>query len=586
MNTDFNHSELHLNIAEIFSQSSDGVNTVYFGRKQSSGNCCGEPSIVFGVNKKLPIDQVPSGELIPKTINITGVEYKTDVVETQVAKPLTCYRGGAFNSGANYQLAYGFYPQISGGVRIVPISSLNQYGPWRFNNANGTLGVLVKDSHDGTIVGLTNAHVAIADDLHTSYRKISEQTITTRDGQKSAKITGYYYKGAYDNITGTVRFNNRGGYNDVRFQDIMYSVGSTDYFNGGNPLPENIRKDLALGSTTIGTVKRYVPMKTGTSINNINLVDAAIFSIKKELMDINSTRLALIEKDRGLVLSDNNGGIFFGGVQTSINTLAMPFASTSELDGLMPGGPHEGIPVYSVGSRTGPKGLSCPLEVFAVGASQQVLHHGGGIATLGDAIGFRYRSYCKDIQNIFLNPDLKQFGTGETDEDLEYKLYPSYYGDSGSVVIGNFYGTMKIIGLVSALNTHTASCSLTLEYMTKKSLDLINRGILSADWASIFTDAIQSMAPDDPHSILSTWPRLNFTYPVAYVCRIDHIATSLGVESIPANSQMNTSYSASKPVNRDYILRPPGDTRAKIVYNGKTYYQAGLTDDPGDITDV
>ena len=94
------------------------------------------------------------------------------------------------------------------------------------------------------------------------------------------------------------------------------------------------------------------------------------------------------------------------------------------------------------------------------------------------------------------------------------------------------------------------------------------------------------MAPDDPHSILSTWPRLNFTYPVAYVCRIDHIATSLGVESIPANSQMNTSYSASKPVNRDYILRPPGDTRAKIVYNGKTYYQAGLTDDPGDITDV
>ena len=49
---------------------------------------------------------------------------------------------------------------------------------------------------------------------------------------------------------------------------------------------------------------------------------------------------------------------------------------------------------------------------------------------------------------------------------------------------------------------------------------------------------------------------------------------------------MNTSYSATNPRNRDYILRPPGDTRAKIVYNGKTYYQAGLTDDPGDITDI
>ena len=59
-----------------------------------------------------------------------------------------------------------------------------------------------------------------------------------------------------------------------------------------------------------------------------------------------------------------------------------------------------------------------------------------------------------------------------------------------------------------------------------------------------------------------------------YLCRIDHIADELGVEWFDPSGQL--SFVDENSI--EYITQPGGSADSTIVCDGKTYWQAGLTD--------
>ena len=155
----------------------------------------------------------------------------------------------------------------------------------------------------------------------------------------------------------------------------------------------------------IGQTLRYVPI----SKNNINFVDGAICSL--EAADVN------------IATSYQQAGV-------SDYTLPLPFASTSEIDNLLSTNPR----LYSSGRTTGPTGgVSCPVRVFAIFSSTILTYNLQGTPTI-----------CQFLDQItFVKP--------ENDPSLTTICSnPIYSGDSGSVLIADFGGVRKIIGLVFA----------------------------------------------------------------------------------------------------------------------------------------
>lgn len=102
----------------------------------------------------------------------------------------------------------------------------------------------------------------------------------------------------------------------------------------------------------------------------------------------------------------------------------MPFATTQELNNLLSSNPN----LYSTGRRTGPKGWSpissCILRVTEIGVNETLSGEEGD-------------SYWSDVIKM-------QYEDGAGS--------PARPGDSGSVVIADFSGTRKIVGLLFAGN--------------------------------------------------------------------------------------------------------------------------------------
>lgn len=215
----------------------------------------------------------------------------------------------------------------------------------------------------------------------------------------------------------------------------------------------------------IGIPKRFVPL----SLENRNIVDGALFTINTGVVDSNSSSQALLN-----------------------NSFAMPFCTTSEVNSLS----TNSYPIYSVGRSTGPKGTSCPLVVYGYGSI--------------------YIDYpLQDVWNtvIFSNSLFYRF--------LDESNLPIYPGDSGSAIIANINGTLKIAGLVYA-------------------------GDGNDD-------------PDNPESSLGV------------ACRIDDVAQQL---NISAWNGYNANFIGNTPKILT-LIRPHTDTRTSIVSGGKTFYYAG-----------
>lgn len=165
-------------IEELYESTPDYVG-VGFGIKSTNKERTGEHTVVFTVEKKRPIEEIPEDELLPKEIEIEGVVYKTDVVEIGKVETFACSTT-VLNDCYNWSLPFvyegniyggntppgnrGFIRPLKGGISI---TSQNQLGKV------GTLGFIAVDNDKNALVGVTNNHVVVGNAFYTALRNAS-----------------------------------------------------------------------------------------------------------------------------------------------------------------------------------------------------------------------------------------------------------------------------------------------------------------------------------------------------------------------------------------------------------------------------
>lgn len=224
-----------------------GVHFVVYGPKFKNGEYLKDKKcIVYGVEKKLPFSQLNDDQIIPKTINIDGVEYATDVIERKKLKPQLCFQP----NDPEVQFLRSRVRPLSGGLEISPVQSFVRNTNGTFSYWVGTLGFLAIDNSDGRLVGVTNAHVMLEDAFENSGKN--------RNGQTSSIADPKVYPGF-----GT--FPNR----------VLQFGSNTSTFN--------------FNTDAIGTPKRYIPFTP----TGINYVDGALFTINQGAVNSFSAAQAL-----------------------------------------------------------------------------------------------------------------------------------------------------------------------------------------------------------------------------------------------------------------------------------------------------
>ncbi|GGM69608.1 hypothetical protein GCM10012275_45080 [Longimycelium tulufanense] len=139
-----------------------GVVGVDIGEKVTGGRSTGRPAIVVYVQRKRPADEVSQSELIPEEID--GIA--TDVVEEdyvlhQVVLPI----GSEAGTPAPAEVARAIVGGLSmGPCRPIRLAPPDVPVPGEYSTA-GTTGAVVTDrGGSGTVMMLTNFHVACVDD--------------------------------------------------------------------------------------------------------------------------------------------------------------------------------------------------------------------------------------------------------------------------------------------------------------------------------------------------------------------------------------------------------------------------------------
>ena len=303
------NAQLKGKIQELYDNTPENVHGVALGRKQKNGQDTGKVSIVFYVDKKLPKDQIPEGEMIPSTMVVDGTVVETDVQEAVRSRLVTCYSAGDPNitrlQPANSKEA--FLNPMRGGQEIIQFPTNWAYNGTNWNIEIGTLGFFCVDDIDGKIVGVTNAHVAIKD-----FRFCSE-----RDAD------GY---NAHDNMLWNV---------DPSLGPFPQGALSA---NGISPLEwVGIR------------VKRY----SGVSETRTNYVDAAIMMMNPSFLDSNSYNI-------------------WGPIGVDLFSSPLPFATTAEIDALLSTNPRLFSTGRTSGPKGFADSSSCRLRVKSIGLAANV----------------------------------------------------------------------------------------------------------------------------------------------------------------------------------------------------------------------
>lgn len=403
---------------QIFLNTPEDI-SVGIGHKIQNGVNTGELSIIFLVEKKLPLSELNGDLILPTTIEIENEIFKTDVVEIGKFEPYQCntqflidngcydwIRGSTPNPPFN-TLATPNYSTLRPLVGGVSVKANNSY------NIKGTLGLIAKDRTTGAFVGLSNAHTIIGDAFFTIDRTNIAQI------EEESNI-------------------------------IQLQTGERPAFDP---------------SLVIGETLRYQPLFKQPTLN---YVDGALIAI--------------------------NSNILVGGQQLNLtaNTVGIQFATTSEIDQLVT--TFSGTEVISTSRTTGAKQGPCGLVVNAVGVAATITN---------------WRS--QGLVNFSVN-FADCFTFTRTNPDCPYPVYP---GDSGAVLIANFNGTYKIIGMVIGGNNAT----------------------------------------------------------VGIACRIDRIAQSLDIirwDGILTDTYFNND-------DKEFITLPGGSNQISLVCDGKTYWQIGNT---------
>lgn len=279
----------------FLNKNSENIIAIGFGKKYVNNIKTDTNSIVFYVENKLPLNQIPENEIIPNTVNLENISYSTDVVEA--TKPefiMGCYSSSSHPDILKLQT--NTLP-LKGGQELIVF-------PENFTTNNYsycTLGFLCVDSTDNKFVAITAAHPIVSRLQIAPNRNLTtESTNPYNTYEQNLTYNGSGYRpsvGIWENKTNT------------NTPDIIIS----DY------------------------IKKYSNLSAESAV--INYTDVAVVSIGNNSF----TTQSLINID--------SHKIYVPSGQTEYAS-AMEFATTEELNNLIQDNPI----VYSTGRTTGPKG--------------------------------------------------------------------------------------------------------------------------------------------------------------------------------------------------------------------------------------
>jgi hypothetical protein len=142
-------------------ETPDNVVGVMMGKKTVGGKVTDEDSLIFVVEEKKPIEDIPEDELLPSKIVENGVSLTTDVIQMTFSFHQQCptdfYDWTTTPPGNRSEIR-----PLQGGVSTTNYTSLSNYV--------GTLGFIGVDNDTNSLVGVSNNHVLINDAFIASDR--------------------------------------------------------------------------------------------------------------------------------------------------------------------------------------------------------------------------------------------------------------------------------------------------------------------------------------------------------------------------------------------------------------------------------
>lgn len=133
-----------LNLEKI----SDNVDNVCLGKKIKDGKVTDEVTVVYVVNEKKSLSEIPENEKVPESVEVGGKLYKTDVVTKSTVSINPC--PAEFDTECEFSPIpnKSYIRPLQGGLSIR-----------KTTNGTGTLGFMAKHTPTGALVGVSNAHV-------------------------------------------------------------------------------------------------------------------------------------------------------------------------------------------------------------------------------------------------------------------------------------------------------------------------------------------------------------------------------------------------------------------------------------------
>lgn len=439
-------------LTKIYDENQDnGIKSVSYGWKIVNGTMTNELSIIFGVEKKLPKNELTGKYIVPSTVDINGTIYKTDVIEQKIIQPLSCIP--TLIVDGNGKGHKDKVRPLKGGVQI--FGEIYQGGPI------GTLGLICQDKLTKAVVGLSNMHV------------ISPNSVVNR--------------WSFPNNLGSLLFFPRiRGWSDFSQIEFPPTDGTVRYPNvrswpwyypNDRTVPSRIRQPVTdhetfgvyyhsfiaqgadknnLRADTIGTVYKVKPVygknlcriygapSNCTSIKNY--IDGALIALRKSVDGIN-----LIDN-----FSHNQLGISNINGATNYTNSIIPWASTAELNTLV----SSKIPLAKAGRSTNtmisPFCVNIPntqnfypvdLRVTQMNVNITVNYYGYGNEYVG--VNKNTNEPPAEMNADFIDI-CKIEPVNPATDSVEVGVSIAMGGDSGSVVLGKFGSTWKVVGLLFA----------------------------------------------------------------------------------------------------------------------------------------
>ena len=433
------------------------ITGVGYGSKHVNGEDQTKASLIFYVNSKRPLNSLKVEEIIPQFIDIEGIRLTTDVQTPQINYTLiqNCFpdNGTNFPLSANYKRRrplQGGMSGISGPGKTMDkaVFTVNS------DSTDATLGILVRDKTDGSIVALSNNHVFakssklpaqffnfdIGADMLTEKlipnTNVTDLSVKNPGKKKSinavARDSGFnnLFIFPWDIVSGTAQLGDYGADGiQTGFRNRILSGGESNPYGSSDTQYGDVigrtKRAVTFGERTGGFIDKNVGNTVFTSAQGS--VDAAIATLS------------------GYDLIDSS-------VSNQIINFSEPgpytFATKEEVLSLFEvGNINYGAPVFRSGRRMGPVGnvngsgqtVSCYLvdPISSLSATGKLSAYQYAPAFVSDGIAVTYFT-----DSIYVRGD----GTTK----------PGGGGDSGSAVFACLSSTVnsasawKMIGLLYA----------------------------------------------------------------------------------------------------------------------------------------